>query len=122
MANIWEALIGLLVNAVRDSPDTVFFLSTDEALVAFQLEKDLTRGLADAGVTPSTGTLIRTRSDVQRSRHSQEGMLDAVVDWFLLAGSRSIIGNVQSSFGYSASARNGIRYTVAYPHTRLCNM
>ena len=52
----------------------------------------------------------------------QEGMLDAVVDWFLLAGSRSIIGNVQSSFGYSASARNGIRYTVAYPHTRLCNM
>mmetsp|Transcript_42855 Transcript_42855/g.76883 ORF Transcript_42855/g.76883 Transcript_42855/m.76883 type:complete len:87 (+) Transcript_42855:479-739(+) len=52
----------------------------------------------------------------------QAGMLDAVVDWFLLAGSRTIIGNVESSFALSASVRNGIRYSVAYNDPRLCNM
>mmetsp|Transcript_20517 Transcript_20517/g.56874 ORF Transcript_20517/g.56874 Transcript_20517/m.56874 type:complete len:412 (+) Transcript_20517:106-1341(+) len=123
MAQIWEALLGLLVEAVRESPATVFFLSTDEAAVADRLERELVQELAGANVaSQAAGALIRTRLSVQRSRSSQAGMLDAVVDWFLLAGSRSIIGNVQSSFGYSASARNGLRYTVAYPHTRLCNM
>jgi hypothetical protein len=50
------------------------------------------------------------------------GMLDPVVVWLLLAGSRTIIGNVESSFFLSASVRNGIRYNVAYNDPRLCNM
>jgi hypothetical protein len=47
-------------------------------------------------------------------------MLDAVVDWFLLAGSRTIIGNIRSTFSLTASLRNGIRYSVAYDAGRLC--
>lgn len=95
-----ENFIELMNREIKENPKTTFFLATDD-----KEEEALLRKTFPGRILSNENRTLR--------RDSLEGMYDALLDLYCLAGCKKIIGSYCSSFTDTAAAIGGIPKLIA---------
>lgn len=91
--------INCMQKKLKKNSKTLFFLSSDDLKTEETFKKEF-------------GDNVITRINKDISRNNKNGIQDAVVDLYVLASTKEIIGSYGSSFSRTASLINGIPLTI----------
>ncbi|MGN6605050.1 MAG: hypothetical protein ACTHK8_21520 [Ginsengibacter sp.] len=94
-----ELFIKCMYKKLKDNDRTLFFLSSDDLKTEELFKKEF-------------GNNLITRFDKDLNRNNKIAVQDALVDLYLLAGTKEIIGSYGSSFSRVASLINSIPLTI----------
>ncbi|MBE5870286.1 MAG: hypothetical protein E7294_03345 [Lachnospiraceae bacterium] len=95
-----EAFIDSMDKELKEHPDTIFYLATDDRTEESRLRD-------------AFGDLILSNKDRDLSRNSTAGIRDAMIDLYALASTKKIIGSYFSSFTDIAADMHGIPKVIA---------
>lgn len=99
-----EAFISSMDAELKEHPDTVFYLATDDRKEEYTLRE-------------AFGDLIISNKDRDLSRDSISGIQDAMIDLYSLAATKKIIGSYFSSFTDIAADMHKIPKIIAGENT-----
>lgn len=94
-----ELFFTCMYKRLKKNSRTLFFLSSDDLKTQELFKKEF-------------GNNLITRFDKDLNRNNKIGAQDALVDLYVLAGTKEIIGSYGSSFSRVASLINGIPLTI----------
>ena len=94
-----ELFFNCMHKKLKKNSSTLFFLSSDDLKTQELFKKEF-------------GDNLITRFNKELNRNDKNGIRDALVDLYVLAGTKEMIGSYGSSFSRTASLINGIPLTI----------
>lgn len=94
-----QLFINSMYKKLKKNSSTFFFLSSDDLKTQELFKKEF-------------GDRLITRFNKELNRNDKTGIRDALIDLYVLAGTKEIIGSYGSSFSRIASLINGIPLTI----------